>query len=433
MTDLFASDYRDEPFWWDRTPRPEMPETALPASVDIVVIGSGYTGLNAAIQTARAGRTTLVLEADALGQGCSTRNGGQVSTSMKPDHGSLSRKYGSDRALAMLREGHNAFEWIADFIRTEGLDCDFERVGRFIGAHTPAKFEEMCRKPARPRGIEIECHPVSRAEQAAEIDTDFYYGGLVYPNVAGLDPAAYHQGLVGLARAARAELVDNCRVTGLEKDGPAWRVTTQRGSVMARNVIVATNGYTGPLTPWQRRRVIPIGSYIIATEKLPPEQIARLVPNRRMLGDTRKLVFYYRTCPANERIVFGGRVSIAETDPRASAPLLHEEMVRIFPELARTRITHSWMGFVAYTFDQRPHIGSHDGLFYSMGYCGSGVSLASYFGMRIGQQAAGLAEGRTALDDLDWPTRPFYTGRPWFLAPSVRYYKWRDSLGRPKS
>jgi len=174
--------------------------------------------------------------------------------------------------------------------------------------------------------------------------------------------------------------------------------------------------------------VIPIGSYMIATEPLPEAQMARLMPRGRVLGDTRKLVYYYRPCPDRRRILFGGRVSMNETDPRHGAPRLHAEMTRIFPELAEIRMTHGWMGFVGYTFDTLPHLGRHDGIHYAMGYCGSGVSLASYLGTRIGQQLLGRAEGRTAIDGPRFPGRPYYWGWPWFLAPSIRYFQWRDNL-----
>ena len=180
------------------------------------------------------------------------------------------------------------------------------------------------------------------------------------------------------------------------------------------------------MTTWLRRRVIPIGSYMIATEPLPADVMARLMPKRRIVSDTRKVVYYYRPSPDGRRILFGGRVSHDETDPRVSAPLLHRDLVAIFPELAQTRVTHSWCGFVAYTFDELMHVGRHDGMFYAMGYCGAGVGTASYFGMRIGHQVLGRAEGRTALDGLAFQTRPLYTGTPWFLAALIRYYRWRD-------
>jgi glycine/D-amino acid oxidase-like deaminating enzyme len=218
-------------------------------------------------------------------------------------------------------------------------------------------------------------------------------------------------------------------VQRIERDGSGFRLTTPRGAVQARDVVVATNGYTGALTPWLRRRVIPIGSYMIATEPLPVALVDRLIPKNRIVSDTRKVVYYYRASPDRRRILFGGRVSHQETDPRVSGPLLHADMVALFPELRATRVTHSWCGFVAYTFDELMHTGVHDGIHYAMGYCGAGVGTASYFGMRIGQRVLGLPEGVTALDDLPFETRPFYNGKPWFLAASVRWYRWRDRLG----
>jgi glycine/D-amino acid oxidase-like deaminating enzyme len=175
--------------------------------------------------------------------------------------------------------------------------------------------------------------------------------------------------------------------------------------------------------------VIPIGSYIIATEPLDATVTARLIPKARVISDTRRIVVYYRLSPDRRRLVFGGRVALMETDPRVTAPHLHAEMTAIFPELEKVRITHSWAGFVAYTFDTMPHLGKwRDGVHYAMGYCGSGVSLATYFGTRIGQKVLGLKEGRTALDEIEFPTRPFYTGIPWFLAPTLMWYRFRDRM-----
>ena len=199
--------------------------------------------------------------------------------------------------------------------------------------------------------------------------------------------------------------------------------------VEARDVIVATNGYTGADAPWQRRRVIPIGSYMLATEPLDDALIRRLMPTRRMITDTRRLVVYYRTCPEHRRILFGGRVSIHETDASAAAPALHALMVRRFPELARTPITHAWMGFVAYTFDEMPHLGEHDGVHYAMGYCGSGVAMASYLGRKTGLAVLGSPQADSPLARTRFASRPYYFGRPWFLAPSIRYYQWRDERG----
>ncbi len=428
--DLFAPDFKSLPYWWEAAPRPSLPPLALPARADAVVVGSGYTGLAAALELARGGRETLVLDAEAAGWGCSSRNGGQVSTSIKLGLDELAPRHGRDKAFAMVKEGHNALAFIADFIRSEGIDCDWERVGRFVGAHNSSAYEALGRRIAnQPKGLEVEAHLVPRAEQHAEIVSDAYCGGLVYPAHAALHPAKYHQGLLDRVLAAGAKVAPHCPVTAIERDGSSFAVTTAQGRIAARDVIVATNGYTGATSPALRRRVIPIGSYIIATEPLDPWLAARLMPRARVVSDTRRLVFYYRLSPDRRRVLFGGRVALMETDPRRTAPKLHAEMTAIFPELARTRITHSWHGFVAYTFDTMPHLGRDaDGVHYAMGYCGSGVSLATYFGTRIGQQVLGRAEGRTALDGLDFPTRPFYTGTPWFLAPTLVWYRLRDRV-----
>jgi len=427
---LYTSDYKAEPYWWEEAPLRSLPQAPLPAEVEVAIVGSGYSGLAAALTTARGGRSTLVLEAEAAGQGCSTRNGGQVSTSLKPSYAELAAKHGPERALAIRKEGFKALAALGELIGREKIDCDWEIAGRFHGAHTPKQYAELeSSLKDQPAGIEIPHRMVPRDEQRAEIGSPAYHGGVVYPHHAALQPAKFHAGLLDRALAAGATLADRTPVTGVERDGAAFRVTTPRGSVRARDVLIATNGYTGGATPWLRRRVIPIGSYIIATEALDPALARELVPQRRVVTDTRKLVFYYRLSPDGRRMVFGGRVAAAETDMAVSGPRLHAEVCRLFPQLKGSRISHAWMGTVAYTFDTLPHIGkAPDGLWYCMGYCGSGVSLAPYFGTRVGQQILGLAEGATAFDGLAFPTRPLYAGKPWFLPMAVRWYRFRDRL-----
>ncbi len=424
---LFTPDRKLAPYWWDQVPRPVIDDAPLPPAADVVVIGSGYTGLHAALQTARGGRETLILDAEDAGWGCSTRNGGQISTSVKPDFDTLAKRHGEQRANEIIKEGQRSLAWIGEFIAAEAIDCDFGVVGRFHAAHNPLQFTKLVNAvKGQRKGLEVQTEIVERSAQRTELGTDAYFGGVIYKQHASVHPARYHQGLFDRVLRAGARVVPRCPVLSIARDGERFRVTTPQGTVAARNVVVATNGYTGPLTPWLQRRVIPIGSYMIATEPLSTEQMARLMPRSRIVSDTRKVVFYYRASPDQRHILFGGRVSHDETDPAVSGPKLHADMVTIFPELAATRISHSWCGFVAYTFDELMHVGNHDGLHFAMGYCGSGVGMASYLGMRVGQQVLGLADGRTAFDGLPFATRPFYTGNPWFLAPSIRYYRWRD-------
>lgn len=430
MTDHpFHPDCKNEPYWWDASPRPRLPPSAPPVRADAVVVGSGYTGLAAALVLARGGRDTVVLDAEDAGWGCSSRNGGQVGTGIKPSFDELSRRYGPARALAIRKEGHDALSFLAEFIAAEGMECGFQRVGRFEGAHNRKAYERLGRALERqPKELPTGAYMVPRAEQESELGTRRYRGGCVYPRHASLDPARYHLGLLERAMAAGARVVARCPATAIAAERDGFRVKTPLGAIAARKVIVATNGYTGALTPWLRRRVVPIGSYLIATEPIQAALMDRLMPRNRVVSDTRRLVYYYRASPDRRRILFGGRVATRETDPKVSAPRLHGAMSWLFPELAEVRIAHSWMGFVAYTFDTLPHIGTHEGVHYAMGYCGSGIALASYLGYRLGQRVLGRDEGRTAFDGLEHPTRPLYWGTPWFLAPTIAYYRLRDRL-----
>jgi glycine/D-amino acid oxidase-like deaminating enzyme len=423
----FAADYKEDPYWWDRVPRPDLGTPKLPANADVVIVGSGYTGLCAALETARAGRHTVVIDAEDAGWGCSSRNGGQIGGGIKDTFEELVAKVGRDQATAIFLEDARAQSWIREFTTDEKIDCDYVQCGRFHAAHSPKQYEKMAKFFAnQPKGLERSAELISRSEQHKEIDTEAYFGGIVFNEHASVDPARYHQGLLERALEAGVTIVPHCAVTNIVGEGSDFQVSTARGAITAREVIVATNGYTGQITPWQRRRVIPIGSYMIATEPIDPQVMARLMPKGRVVSDSRKVVYYYRTSPDRTRILFGGRVSHNETNPTVSGPKLHADLVQIFPELAQTKISHSWVGFVAYTFDTLPHIGKRDGIHYAMGYCGVGVAMAGYFGTRVAQKLLGNPEGKTAFDNLDFQTRPLYTGTPWFLAPSVRFYRWRD-------
>ena len=376
----------------------------------------------------------MVVDAEAAGWGCSTRNGGQVSPSLKWSYHQLVQKFGPEPGYEIAKEGQNALRWIGEFVRDEGIDCDYLNVGRFHGAHAANRYEGLAVNLKEfPKDLELGAYMVPKAEQQAEIGTDYYHGGIVFPQHCSLHPGKYHAGLLRLATEAGAEVISHCKVEGIDNEGNGFTVQTAKGPIQTRDVIVATSGYTGRttpgLSPWHRRRIIPIGSYIIATEPLPQEQIDRLIPKNRVNSDTRKMVVYYRRCPEGRRILFGGRVAISESSATKAAPDLHKELCRIFPELSGTKISHSWMGFVGYTFDSLPHLGVRDGIHYAMGYCGSGVSLASYFGRRIGQRVLGLPEGTRPLEQIKFPTRPFYNGKPWFLEPSIAYFKWKDGRG----
>lgn len=414
-------------YWLQNVPAQPATANEPLTQVDVAIVGSGYTGLNAALVTARAGRSTMVIDAADPGWGCSTRNGGQISTSIKPSVEKLTARYGAEKGRGIRQVGIDALGWLDSFIQSEQMACDFTRSGRYHAAHTPKHYEELVRAAEKENKTEFsEAFAVAKHEQRHELGSDAYFGGVVYPIHASLDPAKYHHALLNKALSAGVHVVGNCLVESAEKGSQGFVLRTSKGIVRARDVLIATGGYSGPLSTWLQRRIIPIGSYIIATEALPAPLMDELFPTNRIASDTCKVVYYFRPSPDRTRVLFGGRVSATETDPSVSGPKLRAEMCRIFPQLEAYGISNSWTGTVGYTFDELPHTGVHNGLHYAAGYCGSGVSMASYLGMRTGQKILGLEEGKTALDDLRFPTRPLYRGNPWFLPATVAWYRWYD-------
>jgi glycine/D-amino acid oxidase-like deaminating enzyme len=417
--------------YWSEGEAPLASSTGpLPAAVDVLVIGSGYTGLAAARETALAGRSTLVVDAGPIGGGCSSRNGGQVAFSIKPAHATLAARHGVAVADGIYREGVEAVDELRHFAATGEISCDWRESGCFVGAHTPRHFEALVREaesqlPAFRAPYEV----VPKAEQARAVDSPLYHGGVLYPADAAVHPSQLVRALQARAAAAGVRFRDGCEVRGIGGERDAHEVVTSLGTLRARQVLIATNGYTGAFAPWHRRRVLPIGSYIVATEPLDPAVVSRLIPQGRNLGDTRRVVVYIRPSPDGRRILFGGRAAAGETDLRRCVPRLRAMLAEVFPELARTRITHAWMGFVGFTFDTMPHVGERDGVYYAMGYCGQGVPSGPYYGRRIGLRMAGRPGGDTALWNLSFPARPYYTGRPWFLPIAVQSYRWLDRLG----
>ena len=431
MADVFEG-MKNTPFWWEAAPRAEEDSPELPGEVDVLIVGGGFSGLCAARVLAQAGKTVLVCEARYTGYGASTRNGGMLGPSFhKLSVKGLTARYGIDRTHAILKQSIGFVDFVKELTEAESIDCDFHRSGRFRCASRPAHYEQMARELEHLRettGIDAEMIPASRVRE--EIGSDRFHGGVRYHVDGGLHPAKYHDGLVRVAGAAGAIFAPQTEVTNIQSSANGFRVSTLRGDVNAGQIAICSNGYTSNVTPWFRRRLLPIRSAMIATEPLASEVMQRLMPTRRMYGDSRRVMAYYRPSPDGQRILFGGRAAGPGDRPGKNARDLRHMLLDVFPELDRTRITHSWSGLVAYTFDHVPHLGEQDGLFYAMGYCGSGVARSSFFGTKLGHKMLGNEEeGRTAFDDLSFETRPLYTGNPWFLPALVRWHRMVDRLG----
>jgi gamma-glutamylputrescine oxidase len=428
---IFTADFQVKPYWWEAAP-PEDATEPLPEDVDVAIVGSGYCGLIAAIELARAGLRTAVLDAGPLGFGASTRSGGMVSSGQKLVISGAYKVFGEGNAERVFAESKASFDFITSFIKREQLDADYQPCGRFFGAYVPRDYATLAHHAALLRDrTGVTTRLVPAADQRAEIGSDFFHGGMVVEDYGGLHPAKYNRALRRLAREVGVSLHSHARVLGTVGDAGARVVTTERGRLKAKEVVIATNGYTDKAVPFLRRRIIPVASYIVATEELPQAMMDELSPKRRMMSDTRRELSYFRPSPDGRRLLFGCRPSFRDKDECTIAQGSYRRMCQIFPQLRGTRLSHVWKGFVGMTFDKVPHMGTHEGVHYAMGCNGNGVAIASYLGHQTALKILGRQNRPCIFDARPFPASPLYTGVPWMVPLASGYYHVRDALARP--
>jgi glycine/D-amino acid oxidase-like deaminating enzyme len=424
---------KEYPYWWDTAPELRAPRDA-PAldglKVDVAIIGAGYTGLSAARHLARVGASLVVLERDHVGAGASSRNGGQVLTGLKLDPATLVSRYGERHARQLFDISLEAIARLEAIVSGEAIDCGLERTGHIHAASKPSHFEDFSDEQALLARVFNHCvNLVSEPGQQSEVGTRRYHGLLIDERSMALNPARYVHGLSEAARRAGARVAIGAPVERIAREGTRWRLSSGRSEIDAGDVLVATNGYTSAISPALQRRLVPIGSYIIATEPLSEEMASRLLPRRRVVFDSRHFLHYFRLT-SDRRLLFGGRAEFTQPGTettRRAAGILRRGMEELFPDLADTRIEYAWGGNVALTRDAMPHAGRLDGLYYAGGYCGHGVAMATYLGELIARRMAGepVAHG---LLDTSFPPIPFYRGTPWFLPLVGGYYRMKDWL-----
>ena len=400
----------------------------------MAIVGGGYAGLSAALTLRRLGHDVTVLDSAAIAFGASSRNGGMVSGGLKLASGKLAKNFGAARGRAIAEAAAASFPFIENLIATESIECDFVRCGRFVPAWTPGHFRALEAKVAWIADITgLPATMLGRERQREHLASDHYHGGMVADATGSLHPAKYARGLAAAARRVGAALIGETRVDAIGRDGAGFVLSTRHGLIRAKQVLVATNGYThaGPM-PWLARRVVPVASYIVATEPLPEARVRALFPTGRMIADTKRVLNYFRPSPDFTRVLWGGRASFrpSASAPEQAAPILWREMTTVFPSLRDVRITHAWTGNVAFTFDGLPHIGVRDGVHYAAGCQGSGVAMMTWLGHQAALKMAGAGNAPFALDMERMPTVPAYGGRPWFLPLAGEWMRMRDRLDR---
>ncbi|HWP62502.1 MAG TPA: FAD-binding oxidoreductase [Candidatus Binatia bacterium] len=408
---------------------PDRRRRLLPDTADVVVVGGGYTGLACARRLALARSHVVVLEAETLGWGASTRNGGIAHPGYKWGLAELVRRYGPGTGRALFEESLDAYRFLVGLIRDEGIEADLRPNGYLELAWSRADRDAFAAEAAALAEVGVPARVVDGAELRSEIGTAAYEAGLVVEVGAVLHPGKWFAGLAGLADRAGADLHEGVRVRSIRRQADGrFVVETSRGALLAREVVVATNGYTDGVAPAVRRRVVPVGSYIVATEPLPADVATALVPGGRGVFDSRNFLSYWQVS-ADRRLVFGGRVSFWPTWVGRTARLLWRRIQEVYPELGDVRIEYAWGGKVALTLDRMPHVGRFGGVWHAVGYSGTGVVLSTYLGTRLADWLLGGSP--PAIAGLRFPLVPApYEGRAWFLPLVGEWFRWQDRRAR---
>jgi glycine/D-amino acid oxidase-like deaminating enzyme len=417
------------PYWWEAAPLEGPAEVALPSQCDVAIIGAGYAGLSAALTLARAGRSVVVFDADAPGQGASSRSGGMIGHGHRLSYAELIGRFGADKAQELVREGIASLVLLKTLIAEERIDAALHVTGRLRGAWTDADFASMRRDAdALRRDFDMPIDDLSRDDVRREMAADCYVGGLLFREHGAVHPAMLHRGLLQRTREAGALVAGYTPVTAVRRETSGATVRTPRGDVAAQEVIAATNGYSGSATPALARRIVAIPSFMVATEPLGEQRVRSLIPNGRMLVETRSTHRYYRPSPDGMRIVIGGRAALHPIQLDVAANWLMRELRLIFPSLENVQPTHAWTGNVAMTRSDLPGIGQRDGIWYAAGCNGSGVAMMPHLGRKVALKILGHREGKTAFDDIPFPAVPFYSGNAWFRPLMTWWFRAKDRL-----
>ncbi len=412
---------KEKVFWHETVEMPTAePLKPLPPKLDLAVIGGGIPGLAAALQLARRGVSVGVLDAETIGWGASSRNGGMALTGLKLDAEVVEARYGRDLTHKLFEDSLASLTTVEHIISQEQIECAFARTGHLLVANKPAHYTALQHETEwYAQHFNHHTRLIPKDELQSEIGSQVYFGGLVDQISAGLNPAQYVAGLARAVEKSGGLLFPKAGVLYIENTPDGYKLNTKRGNLLANRVLVTTGGYTGPVTPTLHRRIIPIGSYIIATQPLPESLAQSLIPHKRMVFDYKHFLNYYRLTIDN-RLVFGGRAAFfPETSAtiHRSAEILRREMVKVYPQLKNIEVEYAWGGTLDFAFDQMPHAGELEGIYYALGFAGHGVALGTHLGMQMADSILDGTVKELPYNMYQFPTAPLglYDGRPWFL------------------
>lgn len=420
------------PYWLDTAPVFTGAQKDPPSGrFDVAVIGGGFTGLSAALTLAKKGVSVAILEAGRVSGEASGRNGGHCNNGLSHDYSGIRDRFGPERAKEMYRAFDQGVDTVERIVREEAIDCDFVRRGKLKLAVKPEHAKKLAKtQEILARDVDPETEFLSALDLKREIGADVYHGALLMKKSGSLHVGRFAVGLATAAARAGARIFENAAVTALERGGSGrFTVTSGAGTIEANNVLIATGASREGPFGWIRRRIVPVGSFIVVTEPLAKDIAQAILPGRRNCVTSAYIGNYFRLT-ADDRLVFGGRARFALSGPKSdpkSGKILERGLRALFPILERTRIDYCWGGLVDMTSDRLPRAGEREGAHFAVGFSGHGVQMSTLMGNIMARKIAG-EDVPNPWRDLEWPPIPGYFGTPWFLPAVGAYYRIKDRV-----
>jgi glycine/D-amino acid oxidase-like deaminating enzyme len=419
------------PSLWAATasPCPALEKLAGHRMVDVVVIGAGYTGLSTALHLAVAGVDCAVIDTHEPGWGASGRNGGQVLPGLKVTKAAVRQRFGEEIGDRVHAITETAAQFLYDLVEEHGIDCDLARGGSIRAAHNRAMLALLKENFAALMAEGVPARLLDADEVAHHLGTRAYLGGRFDPRGGTLHPLKYARGLAVATLRKGAMIYRDSPATALSRKGERWHVTSTEGEIVARRVIIATNGYTERLWPGLAATMLPVNSFQIATARLSGGESTSILRDRVCFSDTRRLILYAQRS-ADDRLVLGGRASFTLADRAADYKVLHRVLIGLFPQLAATPIEYRWAGRVALTRDSIPHLHAPaPGMLIATGFNGKGVAMTTLMGKILAAHIR-FADRPSAYPITEIRPIPLYFVREPALNLAMYYETLMDRLGR---
>ena len=415
--------------YWAKTRnfQPERKQLEGDVTADVAIIGAGFTGLSSSYFLQKLGYKTVVIDEHCVGWGGSGRNGSLMLVGFKHSLVTIAKKYGIEAAKEMLHMSLDGIELVKQIVEDHEIECDLVNNGSFCAAFKPSHLEQLKHEQEFMfTKLNYENFIVEAKNSREEVNSPLYHGGIIDPNSYHFHPLNYAIGLAEAIESSGGRIYENSSAISIHHKEGKVIIATPNGKVEAKEVVIATNGYTTPLVKKLYKSIIPVGSYMIATEPIEGNLADSLIPNQRGVFDTKKWLYYFRMSKDN-RLLFGGRVDFRAQENTDLFNRLHGNMLEVFPQLQNTEIELKWGGKLALTMDLFPHIGqTKEGIHFALGYGGHGVSLSTLMGNLVALNIHQKDRKRTQLEKLPLKEVPLHNQRVVVLNLIGSYFRFLD-------